>query len=59
MPDLFFEKVIELFSEWYEGVDEFTAQRLVTSGRPRNPQKKLLRLKPQFRDRMIRAGYST
>jgi hypothetical protein len=45
MPDRDFLKVLEIFSEWYEEADEFTAQALLSVGLPRNPQKKLLRLK--------------
>ena len=57
-PDLHFEKVIEIFGQWYEVVDEFNAQNMIAVGMTKNPKKKLMKLKTQFRDKVIKAGYS-
>ena len=49
-----------VFGEWYDVVDLFQGENDIFH-HPKtdyNPSRWLLRLKPEFRDRMIKAGYS-
>ena len=52
--------MMELYSEWYDRVDLFHGENKIFHHDTfdYNPGKWLLRLKPQFRHKMIRAGYS-
>jgi hypothetical protein len=60
LPDHLWLKTLDIFSEWYDIVDEFHGQNLIMhhDRAKRNPTKALLRLKPQYREKMIKAGYS-
>lgn len=56
--DGFFLLSMELFKKYYNEVDTMHGKNHVMHGAHRNPQVYFLRLKEEYRDRMIRAGYS-
>ena len=62
LPDHIWMKSINLFKEWYDEIDTFHGRNLLmhyeSLQEHRNAKKHLLKLKPEYRDRMIKAGYS-
>ena len=59
-PDHLWLKTLKLYSEWYDEVDTWHGRNLVMHFDNNNPnaKKHLMRLKPEYRSRMIRSGYS-
>lgn len=60
LQDHLWLKVVGIYEKWYDVIDEFHGRNLIMHDDRafRNPTKVLMRLKKEFRDKMIWMGYS-
>ena len=59
VPDHLWLKTLDIFSEWYEPVETLHGRNLIMHSHfETNPKRHLLKLKDQYRDKMIKKGYS-